>query len=205
MKGFILALAIGSTLTFVSCDENARLAKNLSGSWTGTPENFTNNTDVTTTIIETYDMVNDPAAIQPAKNGGVVTIAGMLSASTQILGEPGMIEPLTLTVSGNSKISGKWTVIDDDEVALVLDPSTLTVNVDSAAVVVNGIVTEANAPKLDSIKPSVAQSIATSLRSSLAMRYSSIRQLDDVKVKEPLLKFEIGKTDYVFTRQGSVQ
>lgn len=43
------------------------------------------------------------------------------------------------------------------------------------------------------------------MKRALAMRYASIRHLDDVKVKGPLLKFEIGKMDCVFTRQGAQQ
>ena len=62
-----------------------------------------------------------------------------------------------------------------------------------------------NGPHVDSIKPSVASAIGQSLKMALVNRYSAIRKLDDVKIKGPLMKFEIGDTDYVFTRQNAAQ
>lgn len=62
-----------------------------------------------------------------------------------------------------------------------------------------------NNVQIDSLKPSVSQSVSGAMKRALAMRYASIRHLDDVKVKGPLLKFEIGKMDCVFTRQGAQQ
>lgn len=205
MKGLIYGLTLLGTLSLVSCDETARLAKDLPGSWTGTPENFTDNSYVTATTIETMDFSNNPELVAKGSRGGALIVVGMLSANTQIVGEVGLVEPLGLTVSGRSTINGTWTVIDDDEVAISLDPSTLAVSVDPDAVVVNGVVTGINGPRIDSIKPSVAVSIAQSLKMALVNRYSSIRKLDDVKIKGPLMKFEIGHTDYVFTRQDAAQ
>ncbi len=205
MKGLIYGLTLLGAFSMVSCDETARLAKELPGSWAGTPENFTDNASVTATIIESIDISSNPDMMPKGVHGGTLTIAGMLSANTQIVGQPGFVEPLGLTVSGRSTISGTWTVIDDDEVAVSLDPSTLTVSVDPDAVVVNGVITEMNGPRVDSIKPSVASAIWQSLKMALVNRYSAIRKLDDVKIKGPLMKFEIGDTDYVFTRQSAAQ
>lgn len=202
MKGLILALSLAGALSLVSCDKTARLAKELPGSWAGTPENFTDNSAVTATIIETFDIVSDPSLVPEKSHGGSITIIGMLSANTQVLGEAEQIEPLSLTVTGKSMISGTWVAIDDDEVVVNLDPSTLKVEVDPDAVLVNGLMTDVNGPKIDSLKPSVAATIANSLRIALTNRYTSVRKLDDVKIKGPLMKFEIGHTDYVFTRQG---
>lgn len=90
--------------------------------------------------------------------------------------------------------------------AVILDISTLTVNVDPDAVTINNsILNGETAPQIDSMKPAVISTIAESMKRALATRYTSLRRLDDVKVKGPLLKFEIGKTDYVFTRQGDRQ
>lgn len=52
MKGLIYGLTLLGAFSMVSCDETARLAKELPGSWAGTPENFTDNASVTATIIE---------------------------------------------------------------------------------------------------------------------------------------------------------
>lgn len=207
MKGLICGLTLLGALSFslVSCDETARLAKELPGSWAGTPENFTDNASVTATIVETLDISANPEQTAKGNRGGVLTVVGMLSAGTQIVGEVGLAEPLGLTVSGQSRISGTWTAIDDDEIVVALDPSTLDVSIDPDAVVVNGVISEINGPRIDSIRPSVATTMAQSLKMALANRYSAVRRLDDVKIKGPLMKFEIGHTDYVFTRQNAAR
>ncbi|WP_304967988.1 hypothetical protein, partial [Duncaniella muris] len=56
MKGLIYGLTLLGAFSMVSCDETARLAKELPGSWAGTPENFTDNASVTATSIETIDI-----------------------------------------------------------------------------------------------------------------------------------------------------
>lgn len=204
MKGFITSLCLFAVLGLVSCDETARLAKELPGSWGGTPENISDNTAVTATILETIDITADDSAVAKGSHGGVVTIAGMLSATTQFVSD--QTEPVSLTASAKSLVSGTWTAIDDDEVAVILDISTLTVNVDPDAVTINNSILNGEAaPQIDSMKPAVISTIAESMKRALATRYTSLRRLDDVKVKGPLLKFEIGKTDYVFTRQGDRQ
>lgn len=202
MKGFITSLCVFAALGLVSCDENARLAKELPGSWAGTPENISDNTAVTATILETLDITADDSAVAKGSHGGIITIAGMLSATTQFVGD--QVEPVSLTASAKSQVSGTWTVIDDDEVAVILDISTLTVNVDPDAVTINNsILAGTQVPQIDSMKPAVASTIAESMKRALTTRYTTLRRLDDVKVKGPLMKFEIGKTDYVFTRQGN--
>ncbi|MCM1356506.1 MAG: hypothetical protein NC212_08900 [Staphylococcus sp.] len=207
MKGIITSLCLFATLSLVSCDETARLAKELPGSWAGTPENISDNSLVTASIIETLDINADNSVVAKGSRGGVITIAGMLSVTTQVVSdEPDLVEPLSLTAAAKSLISGTWTVIDDDEVVLVLDLSTLNVDVDpSSLVVTNNLVTATPNPKVESLKASVLNTIGESMKRALYNRYTSIRRLDDVKVKGPLLKFEIGKTDCVFTRQGDAQ
>ncbi len=206
MKSFITSLCLLASISLVSCDETARLAKDLQGSWTGTPENFTDNSVITATIIETLDIVSDDSAVAKGSHGGTIAVSGMLSATTQVVGDPGLVEPLTLTASAKSLIKGTWTAIDDDEVALILDMSTLTVDIDPEGVAVsNGLLTSSDTPKIDSIRPAISASLAEGMKRALITRYASVRRLDDVKVKGPLLKFEIGKTDYVFTRQGEAQ
>lgn len=46
--------------------------------------------------------------------------------------------------------------------------------------------------------------VEAALRRQLLARYTSMTKLDDVKVKDngSLLKFEIGKTDYVYSSQN---
>ncbi|WP_289861801.1 hypothetical protein [Duncaniella dubosii] len=206
MKSFITSACLFAALALVSCNDNARLASEVQGAWTGTPENFTDNSVVTATILETFDFVSDGTVIAKGSHGGSVVIAGMITASTQVVADAGLVEPLSLTATAKSTISGTWTVIDDDEIALSLNLQSLAVDVDPSTLVVEGnVLTGNDTPKIDSIRPSVAATIGASMKRALENRYASFRHLDDVKVKGPLLKFEIGKMDCVFTRQGEAQ
>ena len=206
MKNFITSACLFAALALVSCNDNARLASEVQGAWTGTPENFTDNSVVTATILETFDFVSDGTVIAKGSHGGSVVIAGMITASTQVVADAGLVEPLSLTATAKSTISGTWTVIDDDELALSLNLQSLAVDVDPSTLVVEGnVLTGNDTPKIDSIRPSVAATIGASMKRALENRYASFRHLDDVKVKGPLLKFEIGKMDCVFTRQGEAQ
>ncbi|WP_300502130.1 hypothetical protein [uncultured Duncaniella sp.] len=206
MKGLITSACIFAALALVSCDGSSRLAKNIQGSWSGTPENFTDNSAVTATILETLDFSAPVASSAMGDKSGSIVIAGMLTVSTQVVADADYVEPLTLTATAKSSISGTWTVIDDDEIALALDINTLNVEVDPSDVVAEGnAMLGTSNVQIDSLKPSVSQSVSGAMKRALAMRYASIRHLDDVKVKGPLLKFEIGKMDCVFTRQGAQQ
>lgn len=203
MKAIHILMSAAIAISLVSCNENERLAKELYGTWAGTPENITDNTAITATLIETYFMADAPEALPKGSYGGEITISGMVSCSTQIIADSTSAEPMTLTASGTSTINGTWTVIDDDEIAVTLKPETLQVNMDPEAVTVaNNVVTNNDNPNVETLKPGITTTLREGIKQALAMRYASIRQIDDIKVKGPLLKFEIGNNDYVFTRQG---
>lgn len=206
MKGIYCLIGLAVTLSLSSCNENARLAKELHGTWAGTPENVTDNTAITATLMETYTFTDAADTLAKGAYGGDITVTGLISCSTQILGDSTLAEPMTLNASAVSNISGTWTVIDDDEVSIMLNPESLVVNMDPDAVkVANNVVTNNDTPVIDSLKTGISNTLLEGIRHTLTMRYASVRQLDDIKIKGPLMKFEIGKTDYVFTRQGSTE
>lgn len=203
MKATHILMTAAIALSLASCNENARLAKDLYGTWAGTPENITDNTAVTASLIETYFMSDAPGALPKDTYGGEITVSGMVSCSTQIIADSTSAEPVTLTASATSSINGTWIVIDDDEITVTFKPETLQVNMDPEAVTVaNNVVTNNDTPSIESLKPGITNTLREGIRQALFMRYASLRHLDDIKIKGPLLKFEIGNNDYVFTRQG---
>ncbi|MCI9284657.1 MAG: hypothetical protein HFJ91_02395 [Muribaculaceae bacterium] len=184
-----------------SCDENARLAKEISGEWVGTPENFTDNSALTASIIDTYLFSPDTCTTSKCHAGPLV-IDGMISTTTQIVGDSSFIEPISLTASARSSIKGSWRVVDDDEILITLDPATITIDVDPSAIALNStMVAGGKSPAIDSLRPAVAANIGQSLRQALPIHYAGIRHLDDIKIKGALLKYEINDVDYVLTRQ----
>lgn len=189
----LMAVALGS------CDENARLARDIQGTWAGTPEHLNDAEAAASTIIETYTFT--PDEVNPKAKNGNVTITGNVSATI-----PMAVNPVSISAAASTSIQGTWTVIDDDEIALVLDFKSLQVKVDPDAVAIsNDIFTDQSIPQVDSLRSEVVANIAAQLRRDVEMRYMAVRQLDDVKIKGPILKFEIADTEYVLTRQGEVK
>ncbi|MDE6204730.1 MAG: hypothetical protein K2F66_01260 [Duncaniella sp.] len=192
-------IAVGSIV--VSCSNSeARFAKEIPGTWQGTPETFSDNSAITATIIDTYEFL--PAAMTANETlSGTVTVTGMVNTTTQIVGDSALIEPLGLSASARTSISGTWTVIDDDEIALSFDPQSLVVEVDPDAVVANNNPIALSSPTVDSIRPDLCKTIEHGIRVALTARYASMRHMDDVKIKGALLKYEYDNEDFVLTKQ----
>lgn len=129
----------------------------------GTPEDFSDNSAITATIIDTYEFL--PAAMTANETlSGSVTVTGMVNTTTQIVGDSALIEPLSLSASARTSISGTWTVVDDDEIALSLDPQSLVVEVDPDAVVANNNPLALSSPAVDSIRPDLCKTIEHGIR-----------------------------------------
>lgn len=193
-------LAIGAVV--VSCSNSeARFAKEIPGIWQGTPETFSDNSAVTATIIDTYEF--SPAAMTANETlSGPITVTGMVNTTTQIVGDSALIEPLSLSASARTTISGTWTVIDDDEIALSFDTQSLVVEVDPDGVVANNSPISISSPAVDSIRPQLCKTLEHSIRVALTARYAAMRHMDDVKVKGALLKYESDHEDFVLTKQN---
>lgn len=199
MKKFYYLFIGLMAVSFGSCDENARLARDIQGSWAGTPERLNDAEDVTSTIVETFTFT--PDAVNPKAKKGNVTITGNVSTTIPIA-----VSPVSISAAATTSIQGSWSIIDDDEIALVLDPKSLQVKVDPEAVTVsNDIFTDQNIPQVDSLRREVTANIGAQIRRDAETRYLSVKHLDDVKIKGPILKFEIADIEYVLTRQGEVK
>lgn len=193
-------LAVSSVI--VSCSNSeARLAKEISGVWQGTPEAFSDNSAITATIIDFYEF--SPATkTADGTLSGSVTVTGMVNTTTQIVGDDTSTEPLSFSAAARTSITGTWTVIDDDEISLSFDPQSLTVKVDPDAITDNTISLGTTFPSVDSIRPGLDKTIEHGIRSALTNRYASMRLMDDVKVNGTLLKYESNHEDFVLTKQA---
>lgn len=201
MKKYLTLSLLTIGLTLASCDSKSSLAKEMSGSWSGAPERIeSTQTAANITCTDTYDFTEETGIA-----GGNVTIAGMLSVSAPMLsgGETG---GYSISAAANTTISGTWTVTDDDEVEMILDPRSLTVNIDPDALELKTDSLGAQAPQVDSIAPGLSDQLRQLLTGVMEEHYLSQRHLDDVKVKDNVLKFELEvpkakDKKFVLTRQ----
>lgn len=183
---------------------NARLAKEVTGVWLSTPEAFSDNSALSASIVDTYEF-GQAGMTATETLTGPLTISGMVNVNTQVVSDTTGVQPTALSASARTSVSGTWTVIDDDEIAISIDLATLSVNVDPDAVAASVSAIGAVAPQIDSIRPAIAASIEASIKQALTLRYGSLTHMDDVSVKGNLLKYEIGHSDFVLTRQSSAE
>lgn len=201
MKKCALMLAALMLVGLCSCDESKKLASKLEGSWTGAPERLTDNAFGATTTIDTYTFTPDAAI----KNGGQVLISTMLSVNGGIDQSQGVMQPFSLSAAASASVNGTWQAVDDDEVNLNIDVTTLSVEIDPKAVVLtmNMLNTDTSAAT-DSIKPQVMEHIKNRITQDLQNKYFALKRIDDVKIKGDVLEFEISSHDYYLTRQSAL-
>lgn len=197
MKTSLTSLLIGvAIVATTSCNEQASLANKLSGSWVGTPERVeTTDARTTTTITQSLSFA--------LENGS--KISGPVEASAQFTVESGTpltattVQPIAMTVSGVATISGKWEAIDDDEVAVRYDFSSMKVSVDPSDVVLEyNIATQSSAPVDSTLTPSMVAAIKASLERVFHNQIFNYAKIDDIKIKGPLMSCEINKRDFSF-------
>lgn len=199
MKKFLTGVVAVATLFLISCESKTKLADDIAGTWSGTPERLNSTDDETITSVETISFIKD----QSEKPAGELIIQSMISVTGAVQPDSMLVQPYALSEAAVATAQGSWTVVDDDEISISIDPQSVKVSIDPDAVSYNdNVFTDAHKAMLDSIRPSVAADLQTKITKYLTDRFVSINHLDDVKVKGNLLKFEIGRKHFVLSKQG---
>lgn len=192
-------VALASTTALVSCDK----AQDLSGSWTGAPQQLHNVNGAFTA--STIDVINFTNADDSHKSGTVL-INSMISAQQTVTGTPDLIEPYQETVAATATISGTWAYRDgeDDDVDMVLDFASLKVNVDPAGVAFSqNFISGREQPQLDSLTASAAARWQQSIYQAIKPYYGKYMRFDDVKIHNGIMHAEVNDTDLTFTREAA--
>ncbi|MBD5202752.1 MAG: hypothetical protein HDR83_02910 [Bacteroides sp.] len=198
IRPILAGAAVVLGLTMVSCDTATSLAKDVNGTWAGGVDRILGdalNSDVFSTYTFTYDAAS-------AKAGGDIVINATLAGNYNdnvVVGETP--SNVSVTVAGTSSISGTWTAIDDDEIVITLNPSTLKVSLDPAAQTLTSSAV-LTAETIDTLKPSLLSMIKDRMAYDLRIKYSSPIHMDDVKVKGgKTLEYEVNDIDYTLTSE----
>lgn len=200
MKKILIGAMALAAVSLTGCNEAERLASQVEGTWSSTPQMLVNDAGSQATMVETITFERDSA-----RTGGPVVIVGMVSSTGSMTGSDALVQPFEIAASAKSTVTGRWTAIDDDEIMLALDVANMSVVVDPSGLVISSNVLDgATQSNPEALKPQFASMVEAALRRQLLARYTSMTKLDDVKVKDngSLLKFEIGKTDYVYSSQN---
>lgn len=190
------ALLVASMAMITSCNEKAKLADAVTGSWSGQAERIeTPNQPTTTTVTRMITFRPD----LNSSTGGPLLATALFSVESGTKLQAAGIQPIAVTVNGNATITGRWEAIDDNEIAISFDSQTLTVNIDPNEVVLEyDIATENATPMNENVKPDIAATVKRSMTQVLNHSVFNYGKIDDIKVKGSLMSCEIGKKDYTF-------
>jgi hypothetical protein len=198
MKKITYALMALATLGMSSCNEAAKLAENIEGTWSGAPERIIDDLSGSATVIESTTF-----AVDSTGKGGDMIIVSLISTTGQVQGSASIMQPLSVSAAAKAEILGKWQAVDDDEIHVSIDPRTLSVSVDPEGVVLTtNLLDNAAQATVASIKPQVAESVKSQITNALQMRYASIKKIDDIDIKGNVMEYEINHKEYTASRQG---
>lgn len=192
-----------ATIALTGCNEAKKLAGEVVGTWSSTPQMLVNDPGSQATFIESITFVSDSTDM-----GGAVIISSMVSSTGSLQGNGALIQPFEIAASAKAEITGTWVADDDDEIILRLDVNKMTVDVDPSGLVLStNALTGQEQPNTATLKPEMAKFVEGAVRRQLVARYTAMTRLDDVKVRTDqtgvkMLKFEVGKTDYEYASQN---
>lgn len=203
IRSSLVAIAVVSMAAlFTSCESKTKLAKSIEGSWTATPERLADDDAVSATSVRIFDFLPDTTT--PVTNGQLVmsSMVTITTAADNSGDTDGIMQHYTVSASGVATVTGTWTVIDDDEVRIDVDPSSLTVKVDPQGVEVNvNAITSQTVSVPDSIKPAFAESVKAQIRRLVEKQFFDVSKIDDIEIKDEFMTMEINKRDYSLRRQ----
>lgn len=200
----ILCAGTMMALGAVSCSNSAG---SFSGAWSGRPEKIAYPS-------EGIEVVMSPTmTLTPGENnGGTVSFSGLLSGSQPVSPDPTgaevnidsipVLDPYEISIAGTYSVSGTYRFKDSEreEMLIDLDYSTLEVQVDPQAVTyTNNQITEAQQPVVEQLNAKAVLVWKNCMTRALSSYFTDFSLLDDVKVKDGVMSFEVKDKDYIYT------
>lgn len=200
MKSYIFAFVAFAGLSIYSCDSRSQLGKEIAGDWQGAMERMENVQEAETQLMENISFMPDNGNLT-----GSFILTGMGDVTNVPMFDNEVMATVSRAIAFTSSIQGTYKVIDDDEVSLMFDFKSLNVSVDTSDVASDvNILGGVAYPSSARVNPQLCGIVKSQLTVALKSRYSGMGLLDDVKVKDGVMKLEIGKKDLVFHRQNQV-
>ena len=197
--GGLLVVLAGIT-TVTSCSKTDRIG----GLWQGAPERIhtlPSASDATSTISIDFGP-------RPSVNAeGDVVLSAVIEIQQALAGVPdgaSLQAPMQASVSATAQIEGKYISEErnDDDLILSLDPTTMTVTVDPAGVMLSeNLLSGTDRSRLDSLTAATAEQWRVLLTPIVRERFYSYRKIDDVKVHHSdMMSCEVADRDLTFRR-----
>lgn len=189
-----------ATIILGACSDKSKLANEIEGSWAGTPERLGDDQSGTMTIQEIFSFIKNTNSAD-----GTINIQANVEVLEPEAAGDEVVSAYATSAAAVASAQGSWTLIDDDEIVISIDPATIQVTVDPRSLVESDdLLTDTPVPTLDSLSTAKMGEIKLLVTTEVTKRFSELNHLDDVKVKDNRLKFEIGRKHVVMARQEGI-
>lgn len=210
----ILGLAALTAAGLASCNDSS-LAGKVDGTWEGTTATLPclrHDDDGHNMGKEDAEHRNECASeitctptITFSRNkgtdGGSVDLSGRYTVTRDFLTTDSM--EVKASISGTAAASGSFTVVDEDDLRLDLQPGTTDITVDPSTLTITyPHLTARPAEELDTIRTAIAPQMETFARTILERRIASLDKIEDVKVvSDSTMTAEVHDAHFTFTRK----
>ena len=148
------------------------------------------------TVTPTLAFVKDKST-----NGGSFTYSGVYSVTQPVFAATVKV-PFQATATVNVTAKGMWTADEDDEINVVVEPTSVTATVDPSSIVLAySVLTDEPVAALDSLKTQLTPNIDQNFSNAVAQKVGKMKKFDDVKIVGNTMTLEMGDTDFTFTKQ----
>lgn len=191
MKKFLsIALAAILLVGIQSCSDNG-----LAGSWLGASTRINIGGKADTQFTPKLTFV-------PGENDseGSITINSDITVLDILPSNDSLVAPYEISLIGTAQIKGTYRMVDDDEIIISLDNSTLNVNIDAKDVRFDEsrFTQRAIPDQISDQAPQIARRYASRIQHTLGVEILQYSRLDDVKIDKDLLMCEINDRDTSF-------
>lgn len=143
-----------------------------------------------------------------SKTSGVVTqtsqVAVILPFTTNATDSAGNT-PVSVTASALATVTGVWSAVDDDDIMLSFDMNTLKIDVDpDAEYLYADPRLSTDIPRVQPIDGNVRSAVTALVKKGMTDVVGNIREIEDVKVKDGMMRCEIGKHNKLTFSSGSI-
>lgn len=189
LKKTIFIAGVTAIAALAACDRVA----DISGTWSTQPEQSMALAQASATMQQASNRIVTQMTFNPsAQNAtmGNVTFSSTINITDALTEGAGNI-----SVAATASATGSYSV-DDDKVYISIDNKTLKINVDPDAIEISTLsALEGIGAQTDSIAPTLAGRYVQQLSYAMPVYYAQFSVLDDIKIKNGLMKCEIHKTD----------
>lgn len=195
----VLALALIGAAVFAGCDSKSKLAKEIRGEWSSTPEMLVNTGAARATLTRVAEFSGAPGAPE-----GDVTLTALITVDNAIPANDSIVTPLTISASGTATITGVYTVKDDDEIRLNLDATSLSIVMDPDAVRLDyDIIDGGSGSSLEKLRPGALRLARQQIDRAAQEVFMNLDEIDDIRIDNNLMSCDVRHKSLTFRRQGA--